>query len=184
MGTFLQEAYRNIGRGTKAQPAGLKGMLVYPQRNNWSCGPMALRYCLMKWRVDVDDRKIAKLASSTRGGGTSDRKMGHAAWRLGARYNSHNQRTAKAAKLTIDRLLTRGLPLILCIEKWQHWVACLHHGRGGYLIFDSSRPGPVIQVRSWKWVKQQMWFTSKTDPVPIYAIASVSRPVQRARRRP
>lgn len=185
MGTFIREAYRHIDKGTGGRnrawrPAYVNGACVEPQRNNWSCGPMALRYCLLAHGRDVDDRHIARLAGSTRAG-TSEGQLAWAATWLGSSFKNHTWRTACETKNFILDNLNRGRPIIACVDQWTHWIAVLHHTRRGYLVFDSSRPGPVIQLRSWKWLERQLRY-SKTVDRPIYAVATVSRPVQRRRK--
>ena len=181
MASFINEAYRNAWNGTKTEPVLVEGKLVYPQRNKWSCGPWALRHCLMKWDLDVDPYTIMELANTTRSAGTSEKNLEVAAKKLGCRYEQHTKNTAKDAKRTILRLLGRGQPLILCIEKWEHWIACLHHSSRGFLIFNSDRHGHVIQLRSWRWLKKKMSYVDKKGTM-LYNIASVARPVQRSRR--
>ena len=187
---FVSSAHQNVGKGTggrtkkcnkKYVPAKVDGIDIEPQHNNWSCGPMSLRYCLARLGRDVSVEDIAELAYSTRAG-TGELKLQRAAHVLGYHWHSHTLITAKSAKDTIERLLKRGHALILCVEKWKHWVACLHHSHRGYLIFDSSRPGPVVQLHGWNWVRKRLRYVPSETGDPIYYIASVSRkPVQRTR---
>jgi len=185
MSTFIREAYLHIGEGTGGpgrpwKPALVNGSKVEPQRNNWSCGPMALRYCLLAYGLDVDARRIARLAGSTRAG-TNESQMSWAAVWLKSSFKNHTRKSPDAIKRLILDNLKRGRPLIACVEQWAHWIAVLHHTRRGYLVFDSSRPGPVIRLRSWKWLERQLRYT-KTEERPLYAVATVGRPVQGRRK--
>ena len=194
MRTFITAAYRSVGKGTGGRgkpwrPADVNGVLVEPQRNNWSCGPAALRYCLLVHGIDKNVAQLARLAGSTRSG-TDERKLIRAARRLGCKLANHQRRSPVTARRLIETKLKLGVPLILCVEKWQHWIAVLHKSKKGFLVFDSNRPGPVIRLRSWKWVERRLRLLPtpryqaffKHNRSPIYSILSLSRPVQRRRR--
>lgn len=191
--TFIAAAYRNVGKGTggrrrKWKPAFLNGVPIEPQRNNWSCGPAALRYCLLVHGIDVDVMTLADYAGSTRSG-TDETQLGKAAKRAGCRLTPHVRRSHITARRFITRMLRAGTPLILCVEKWQHWIAVLHCSRRGFLVFDSSRPGPVIMLRSWKWLEKRLRLEPnrkfkqyfRDTSAPMYSILSISGPVQRRR---
>lgn len=181
MNRIVKEAYQNVWTATHKKPARLAGMIVRPQFNNWSCGPHAIRFCLMKWHHDVELTTIVELTRSTRAG-TDDLNMQLGIHLLGYKWYQFNAMSAHEAKTTIYRELKKGRPLILCVENWSHWVAVLHHSRRGFLVFDSSRPGPVIQLRGWKWLQRQLRYVPPSTCRAIYSIASISkRPVQRSK---
>jgi len=180
--SLTKAIYRNAGNGRKGDPAVItEQTIVYPQRNKWSCGPMALRHCLFGYGFDVDDRRLAKLAGTTRSG-TSDSALVKAIkkLKLGLHLSFSRRRTASGAKKLLMASLKKKRPVILCIDKWSHWVAVLYHSRRGFLMLDSSRPGPVIQFISWKKLQPLMrlkytqnlrWHTCfMNDKRPIYDI--------------
>jgi ABC-type bacteriocin/lantibiotic exporter with double-glycine peptidase domain len=179
MSTFISSAYKKLWSGFKHKSVVINDLSVHPQRNNWSCGPLAMQYCMMRWGKDIDHRKLIKLAGSTRSAGTSESQLKRAAKLLHSNYTQYHLCSVRAAKNKIDDLLWRGLPLIVCIDKWEHWIAVLHHSHRGYLIFDSSRPGPVIQVRGWRWLEKHMRHHINGDTRPTYNVACVAKPVQR-----
>ncbi len=194
MSTWIRSAYCCVGQGTGGQgkpwqPADVNGVAVEPQRNNWSCGPAALRYCLLVHGIDKEIAYISRIAGSTRAG-TDERKQIKAARHLGCKLANYNRRSPVTAHHLIETKLRLGVPLILCVEKWQHWIAVIHKSRKGFLVFDSNRPGPVIKLRSWKWVERRLRLTYclryrpyfKNNRSPIYSILSLSRPVQRRHR--
>jgi ABC-type bacteriocin/lantibiotic exporter with double-glycine peptidase domain len=172
---FIRQALKHVGEGTTTRPVLVAGRAIYPQRNKWACGPWALRHCLMKWGLDIDPYKLAKLCLSTRAG-TGERGVELGALRLGVHCKTIDVKSASEAKRQIDKLLRKGLPLVLSVEKWQHWVACLHHSPRGYLVFDSDRPGPVIQLWAWRKLKKRLRYIDKQGVVH-YSVASVQRPM-------
>lgn len=181
MQKFVDQALKQVGRGTRANPAFVNGAQVYPQTNNWSCGPMSLRHCLIWFGIDVDHRKIADVACATRAG-AGDINLQTAAHRLGLEWHQNTLLTARAAKSVIDNNLKKGRALILCVDGWDHWISVFHHSHRGYLIFDSSRPGPVVQLHGWEWLKKQLRYVPKETGQAIYSVASITkRSVQNAR---
>lgn len=187
MATFISVAHKNVGKGFRDKPLNINGTEIRPQRNNWSCGPMSLRYCLLAKGIDADDRKIANWAGSTRSG-TDEKKLARATKKLGMRLVMHQRRTPESAHKLILSCLKRGDPVLLCVENWSHWIAVVHHKRyHGFLVFNSNRPGPVIQLRPWKYLKRQMKLSPqprfkhyfKHDKRPIYDVWTIRGPVQR-----
>lgn len=151
--SLIKEIYRNVGKGRKHAHAVItRSVVIRPQRNKWSCGPMALRHALLGYGINIDDRRLAKLAGTTRAG-TSEVSLAKATRKLrcGLRLNMPPcPRTAKRAKELVKSSLKKKQPVILCIDKWTHWVAILQHTSRGFLMLDSSRPGPVIKLISMK----------------------------------
>jgi ABC-type bacteriocin/lantibiotic exporter with double-glycine peptidase domain len=174
MSRFVREAYKYVGLGTTANPVTVAGSQVYPQKNNWACGPWSLRHCLLKLGIDLDPYDLAEMCRSTRAG-TTEKQLELGAYLAGGRLRVVDVESAAEAKRQIHRLLHKGWPLVLSVDKEQHWVACLHASARGYLVFDSSRPGPVIQLWSWYKLKKRLRFVDKRGVVH-YCVLPVQRP--------
>lgn len=194
MPTWIRSAYKNVGKGTGGRgrpwkPANINGILVEPQRNNWSCGPVSLRHCMLVFGNDVDVVEIVKLAGSTRAG-TDETQLTKAAATLGFKLTSYIRRSPTTLKRLIESKLRIGVPLVACVDRWQHWVAVLHRSRLGFLVLNSSRPGPVVQLWTWKQLERRIrlvycrrfkqYFNSNLGP--IYAVMALCQPVQRRKR--
>lgn len=177
MNPFIKQAYHSVWLGTAKKPVAVDGMLVHPQTTNWSCGPMALRFCFMKHGFDISEHRIAKLALASTDG-TSSRHMEFAALRLGFRWRLHQANTAREAKQAMQQLLRQGLPLVLVVDKDKHWIAALHFSRRGWLVFDSACTGPVITLCSWTRLQKRLRHRPKGQAKPTYVFASVARRVQ------
>ena len=174
MSRFVRAALKHVGEGTIARPVKVAGREVYPQKNKWACGPWALRHCFLKLGFDFDPYVLVRKCGSTRAG-TGDEAMRKGAYACGFFYRNIDVETASEAKRQINRLLKKGYPLILSVEKWQHWVACLHVSSRGYLVFDSSRPGPVIQLWSWHKLKKRLRYVDARGELH-YSISLIQRP--------
>lgn len=176
MPRFINEAYKHVGRGTKAEPALVAGMLVCPQKNSWGCGPWALRHCFMKWGFDFDPYCIARLAGTKRSG-TDEHGMKLAATLLGSEYRFIDVDSAVEAKRQVDKMLTKSMSIVLCVDGFNHWIACLHRSRRGYLVFDSggNSSGPVIQLQSWQKLKKRLKYVDKHGTTH-YFISGMKKP--------
>lgn len=194
MSTWVKSAYLNVGRGTGGhgrpwRPAIVNGTEVEPQRNGWSCGPASLRYCLLVHGINVEVERLARWAGSTRAG-TDDTQLRRAASRAGCSFAEYTRRSPVTVRRLIESKLKLGTPMIACVERWQHWVAVLHRSRRGFLVLDSSRPGPVIQLWSWKKLERRLRLVYsyrhralfKRDRRPIYYVLALPKPVQPRRR--
>lgn len=152
---FIREAHRHVGMGYRRRPVIVQAITVRPQRNKWSCGPMALRHCLLAFGVDVPAAKLAFHARTTRNG-TDEFMLKRAARRFKFILEFQDHRSAREAYRAMLAQLNMGRPMMLCIDNWEHWIAILDHSRRGFLVLDSSRPGPVIQLRSWRWLRSKL----------------------------
>lgn len=154
--TFIDEAYRNVGRGTggsngaKRQPVFVYNAVIEPQRNSWSCGPHALRNAMASHGRITDVEHLGEIAGANRKG-TDEFDLMKAARACDHELFPFEYGSQVAFKRRLTLALSRGNPLILCTENGSHWISLFDHTkRRGYLVMDSSRPGPVIQLVSWK----------------------------------
>ena len=181
MNAFVVELPWHVDTGTKDKPAIINGHVIKPQPNKWGCGPWSLRYCLMKWGIDIDPYQLARMAQSTKKG-TTNRHLEYAAMQLGARVDYVDTPYVTTAKREIDRMLAEGQALILNFDggspNFRHWVACLHRLPYGYLILDPSPYQPVVQLKGWNRLKAEMKHTLPEDDHRDfhYIIIGISRP--------
>jgi ABC-type bacteriocin/lantibiotic exporter with double-glycine peptidase domain len=57
-------------------------MAIYPQPNDWECGPYALKYALIVLGISGDEREIARIAGTDEHG-TDEAELARAAKRYG-----------------------------------------------------------------------------------------------------
>lgn len=189
MKLWLASLRERVGQGTIKQFAIINGVPIGPQRNNWSCGLSALRHCLLSRGINTDVQMLSKWAGATRAG-VGEVQLDKASRRAGCVLRSHMRRSEKSAERLLRSRLKRGVPLILCVERWSHWIAAVGCGPKSYLIIDSSRPGPVIKLVTWKWLERKLRQAPSRklkeifnhDKRPAYFVMELTRPVQRSSR--
>ena len=98
----------------------LMGFRVQP--NLWQCGPYALKHALIMLGILVDERKITKIARSN-GAGTDERSLARAARRFNCDLKEIRLEEPDDARKELTAFLREGIPCLLCVHQWKHWVA-------------------------------------------------------------
>ena len=122
-------------------------MGIYPQPNSWLCGPFALKHALIALGVFENEWAIAR-AAGTDTGGTDERDLARAARQQDCSVRMVRVHYAEDAREELVHHLDAGMPTLLCIEQWDHWITAMHHEDGHFVLFDSRGPH-VIQVLTW-----------------------------------
>ena len=99
------------------------------QRNLWQCGPYALKHALIMLGVLVDERKITKIAGSN-GAGTDERSLARAARRFNCDLKEIRLEKPDDARRELTTSLREGIPCLLCVHQWKHWVAVVKEEKG------------------------------------------------------
>jgi hypothetical protein len=122
-------------------------MSFYPQPNKYQCGPFALKYSLVMLGLFQNEKNIAKIAGSTWWSGTDEIGLNKAAKRFNCSMKYfHNKIPTKALGL-LNNELSKGYPVILCVDNWEHWLTVVNFYKSKYIIIDSGLD-KVIQVIS------------------------------------
>ena len=138
-------------------------MGIYPQPNIWQCGPFALKHALAALGVLKDEREISRLAGTHWWHGTDEIQLGRAARRFNCdlqMIRRHNERQARAE---LVRYLRRGVPVLLCVDEWSHWVTAVNVEQGNFILLD-SRDKKVLTLASWPQLRR-MWVYHEDDEV-------------------
>jgi hypothetical protein len=148
-------------------------MSFYPQPNKYQCGPFALKYAFAMLGVFVDEKKIGTLAGSTWWAGTDEIGLARAARRFECRMKHFTSpRPDKAIKL-LNQEMKKGVPCILSVKNWGHWLTVVNYSRGKYVVIDSEQDKvisiqtPVQLLKLWKYYDEKNDLTSY-DGYAIY----------------
>ena len=98
-------------------------MGLYPQPNNWQCGPFALKHSLIMLGRIVDERRISRIAGAHWWNGADEFKLGRAARAYDCELKLVRRKTPLRAKRELLRSLRKGHPALLCVDQWNHWIA-------------------------------------------------------------
>ncbi len=136
-------------------------MGLYPQPNNWQCGPFALKHALIMLGKIVNEKELSRIAGTHWWSGTDEIKLGRAAKKYGAQLKFIRRKHALNAKRELLLSLKRGHPALLCVDNWNHWVTVVGAERGKFIYVD-SRKEPVVCIDSWKALKKR-WVYNEPD---------------------
>jgi hypothetical protein len=104
--------------------------------------------------VLVDERKITKIAGSN-GSGTDERSLARAARRFGCVLQEIRLKDAAEARRELTGYLRDGIPCLICVHKWKHWVAVVKEEKGKFLLLDSEETA-VLTIVNWRQL-EAMW---------------------------
>lgn len=143
-------------------------MGIYPQPNIWQCGPFALKHALAMLGVLKDEREISKLAGSHWWHGTDDLQLGRAARKFDCDILMVRRHSQSHAKAELVRYLRRGIPVLLCVDEWSHWLTAVNVEQGKFILLD-SREKKVVTIADWATLRR-MWVYHEDDEMDDTAV--------------
>jgi len=142
------------------------------QPNRWQCGPYALMHALIMLGVLVDESEVSEL-TGTDSSGTDEVQLSRAARKLNCRLGSVRRHDPDEARRILLRYLRRGIPCLICVHRWSHWVTVVKEERGKFILLDSEDKSVLTIVnwselaRSWVYRRRRSEIDDDTPP-PVY----------------
>jgi hypothetical protein len=125
-----------------------------PQPNRWQCGPFALRHALVMLGILADESAISKLAGSNRLAGTNEVQLARAARKYDCDLVLERKENALEARRELVEFLRQGLPCLLCISEWSHWVVVVKEEKGRFILLDSYDDA-VLVILTWNQLESR-----------------------------
>ena len=135
-------------------------MGIYPQPNKWQCGPFALKHALLVHGILVPEKEISRAAGTT-WHGTDEHKLARAARRYGCELPMVRKYDPGKARRELVDYLRKGIPCLLCVQEWNHWVTVVKEEKGQFILLDSQDLA-VLVIASWPSLKN-MWVYPEED---------------------
>lgn len=129
-------------------------MGIYPQPNRWLCGPFALKHGLLTLGIVASETELARVAGTDRTG-TDETELARAAAAFGCEFPLHRHEDPETARGDLRAYLRDGIPVLLCIMQWSHWVTVVKEERDQFILLDSREPA-VLRVASWTQLRE-LW---------------------------
>ena len=134
-------------------------MGIEPQPNLWQCGPFALKHALMALGIFADEGAITHLAATRSNYGTDDIQLKRAARHFDCDVPMIRTHDPEVARVELVKFLRRGIPVLLCINDWNHWVTVVKSQNGRFILLD-SREKAVLTIVTWaelmaSWVHRE-----------------------------
>ncbi len=138
-------------------------MGFYPQPNTWQCGPFALKHGLAILGQFVDEKAISRKAKTTRGG-TDEKMLSRAAKAFKTKLIEFRLVDEDAAYRRLTQYLEKGLPCLICINQWGHWVTIVgFNSRSKQFVVLDSEKDPVVRLPKWGELKRRWVYTEYTS---------------------
>jgi hypothetical protein len=136
-------------------------MGLYPQPNNWSCGPFALKYALIMLGKFVHEKQVSRIAGTHWWVGTDEIKLSKAAKAYDCEMKIIRRTDPLRARRELLTALKQGRPSLLCVDGWSHWITAVGTERGKFICIDST-DAPVVCVHTWESLKNR-WVYKQPD---------------------
>lgn len=148
----------------------------FPQPNDWTCGPFALKHALITLGRLADADQIAEVAKSHWWSGTDEIRLARAARVFDCDLVYDRTRDPVAAKRLLLDYLRSKVPVMLCVDGWAHWITVVRGDANRFVVIDSNLD-PVLAILSWKELRSR-WCYLDTDydeiePPPLYDLLAV-----------
>jgi hypothetical protein len=118
-----------------------------PQPNAWQCGPFALKHALLALGVVTDEGELTHAARATVHG-ADETDLARAAARYGCVLGAERYHAPGAARAALAGHLRARRPVLLCVDRWRHWIAAVGMEHDAVIVLD-SRLAFVFEVQPW-----------------------------------
>lgn len=156
---------------------GISGPGFYPQPNEWTCGPFALKHALLALGRMVDVKQLASTARTHWWSGTDEIQLARAAREFECDLVLERRRDPEQARKLLVHYLREQTPVLLCVDEWTHWITVLRAEDRRFVIVDSN-DDPLLSLRTWpqlrSWWKYHDVDYSKTEPPVLYDLMAVT----------
>ncbi len=146
-------------------------MSLYPQPNLWQCGPFALKHALVMLGISANEDEISALAGSRWWYGTDEFQLAKAARKFGCDLRMTRRYDADTARRELISYLRRGIPALLCVQEWTHWVTAVKEEKGKFILLD-SKDKAVLTILSWRDLKKH-WVYHEKDELDKTAVQTI-----------
>jgi hypothetical protein len=136
-------------------------MGIEPQPNLWQCGPFALKHALIVLGIFAEERTITRIAASRSSYGTDEEQLRRAAKHFNCSLPMIRRHDPETARKELVAFLRRGIPTLLCINDWNHWVTVVKAENERFILLD-SREKAVLTIVSWRELKNR-WIHNERD---------------------
>ncbi len=136
-------------------------MGLYPQPNQWQCGPFALKHALITLGIFAEEKAISRIAGTHWWTGTDEIQLAKAAKEFNCSLRVIRRHDPEQARKELVGYLRRGIPVLLCVYEWAHWVTVVKAESGKFIILD-SKDRAVLTILTWSELKNS-WVYHERD---------------------
>ncbi len=151
-------------------------MGLYPQPNDWTCGPFALKHALVALGRLADEGQISGVAATHWWSGTDEVRLARAAHAFDCDLPMIRRRDPEMARGVLTRYVRSNIPVLLCIDEWEHWVTVVRAEGSRFVVIDSKHD-PVLNVVGWPQLRRRWRYIAheydEYDPPALFDLHPV-----------
>ncbi len=148
----------------------------YPQPNEWTCGPFALKHAMVTLGRAVEAVDIAQTARTHWWSGTNEIRLARAARTLDCDLVLERSSDAEEARKRLVKHLRDQVPVLLCVDAWTHWITVVGVEGRRFLVIDSEQD-PVLTIHTWPQLRARWCYRdvdySKDEPPVLYDLHAI-----------
>ncbi len=158
-------------------------MSFYPQPYKYQCGPFALKYGLVMLGRFENEKDIGKKAGSTWWYGTDEIGLAKAAKCFDCKMKYFRRETPQEAIKVLREHLKEGVPCILSVDNWEHWLTVINEQQNKFIVVDSGLDKVIViytanqLAKRWKYIDEETGYVSYDG----YALSANFRPKTKAK---
>lgn len=149
----------------------------YPQPNEYTCGPFALKHALLALGRMVDVTQISTTAKTNWWSGTNEIQLARAARAFECDLVLERRSDEEQARKILVKHLRDQTPVLLCVEEWSHWITVLRSEDRRFVVVD-SQDEPLLSVRTWPQLRKRWRYHDidyvKDNPPVLYDLMAVT----------
>jgi hypothetical protein len=153
-----------------------RGPGFYPQPNDWTCGPYALKHALVALGRMVEADDIAATARTHWWSGTDEIRLARAAREFECDLVLERRRDAEEARKLLVEHLRQQTPVLLCVDDWAHWITVVRTEERRFVVIDSELD-PVLSIHTWPELRRRWRYHDveydKDHPPVLYDLLAV-----------
>jgi hypothetical protein len=111
--------------------------------------------------IFADERTITRIAASRSRNGTNEEQIRRAARHYECNVPMIRRHDPEMARKELTQYLRRGIPTLLCINDWNHWVTVVKAEDGRFILLDSQDKA-VLTIVTWNELKVR-WVHDEQD---------------------
>ncbi|MGB2958536.1 MAG: hypothetical protein WBG01_17040 [Bacteroidota bacterium] len=120
-----------------------------------------MKHALIALGILAEEKTLTRVAGTRSLHGTDDVQLARAAGAFGCDLMMVRRHEPEAARRELVRHLRRGIPALLCVFEWSHWVAVVKAEAGKFILLD-SHDDAVLTILTWSELKNR-WVYSEQD---------------------
>lgn len=129
------------GKGATARKAPAPGH----QEKPWSCGPASLVNICSALGLDVTEKRVREYSDADKDG-TDEKQLMDAARELGLKHEVISSAELDRAWDRLHDAVSDGMPALLCVDQWDHWVAVVGVNGDRVIMLDPSNEKDNVAV--------------------------------------